>query len=143
MEIKDIDIDKTRKYVVAILLIVVIFLLRDTFWTLIATLLNTFGIGVADELPPGLLFFIIAALFFGFALVVTMVIQKKKLTRTIKPADIISKGFCDICCNPRAKNVLSMQYKEEGKDDATIYVCERCRNEVNEIREGEKNNGQK
>jgi len=132
------DIEQTRRYVVAIVLIAVVIMLRDTFWTLIVTLFGVFGIASPGAIPPSFVFMIFAVIFFGFALFVVMILQKKKLSRGQRPKDIIGRGFCDICCNPRAKNVLEMDYKEKDKEDKIIYVCEKCRNEVTEIRENDK-----
>jgi len=137
MEIKDLDMEKIRKYVVWIIIIGIIITFRDTFIGLIATILSTFGITVGT-LPPGFLFFMFAVCFFGFTLLLMMILQKKKLQRTKNPSDVVTKGFCDICNNPKSRNVLPMNYKEEGKDDATIYVCERCREEIMEIKENDK-----
>ena len=138
MEIKDLDIDKIRQYAIWIIIIAVLFMFKDIFWSLITTIFSVFGINMASELPPGFMFMIIAIGFFGFALFFVMIMQKKKLHRTSKPSDLQPKGFCDICNNPKAKNVLPMNYKEEGKEDAKIFVCEKCRNEVKEIRENDK-----
>lgn len=139
MDIKNLDIETIRKYVIWAIIISIIIGFRDIFIGLIVTILSVFGITVVGELPPGFMFMIIAVGFFGFALFFVMILQKKKLQRPMqRQADLIPRGFCDICNNPKAKNVLPMQYKEEGKDDATIYVCEVCRNEVKEIREDDK-----
>ena len=132
--IKNMDPEKLRTYVVGIVLLGAIFMLRDTLLGIITTMLGTFGVNADVGLPPGFIFFIGAVIFFGIALVIVMILQKKKGGHRVRPKDNISKGFCDICCNPRAKNVLPMDYEEEGKPKGKVFMCENCRDDNDEIK---------
>ena len=138
MDIKNLDMETIRKYIIYIIIIGILIAFRDIFIGLAISLFSVFGINLATELPPGFMFMLFAIGLFGFALFFMMIIQKKKLTRTSKTKDIHPKGFCDICKNPKAKNVLIMQYLEKDKNPMPINVCEICRNEIKEIKENDK-----
>ena len=130
------DMNKLRTYTVAIILIVVIILFRDMFIGLINVFLSLAGAKTIGDIPPGFLFMIFAVLLFGFALVVMMILQKKKQARlkTSDNPDITPIGLCDICCDTKAKNIKPMDYKE-GDKTSIVYVCEKCRNDIEAIKE--------
>jgi len=141
-QLKEMDPEQLRKYIVIGILIVAIIIFRDMFIGIINVFLSLAGVGPIGTggLPPGFMFFLFAVLFFGFALVFVMILQKKKLARKApkKKKNIIPKGFCDICEEPNARNLLKMKYNED-ESSSFIYVCERCRDDIKEMRHDNRN----
>ena len=136
--IKEMDPVKLKKYIVILVIVGILIFYPDIWIGLINTFLGLAGIGGIQQIPAGFWFMIFAVVFFGFALFLTMILQKKKQRQTTQPKDIIQKGFCDICNNPKAKNVLPMDYNEDG-NVSKIFVCEKCRNEVKEMKKNADN----
>ena len=133
--IKEMDPEQLRKYVVIVLMIGVVIVFRDMFIGIINIFLGLGGIapiGTGGDLPPGVWLFIFGIGLFTFALFFTMFVQKKKLSRRTNPSDTIPRGYCDICNNQKAKNILPMKYKE-GDKTSTIYICEKCRDDIKEM----------
>jgi H+/Cl- antiporter ClcA len=126
------DTNQIRTSIVAAILIVVIVLFRDTFIGIINVFLSMTGRQTIGQLPPQFMFVLFAIILFGFALTIAMVIQRKKY-KQLNPA---IPGFCDIC-HTKSSNLKEMDY-EDANQTSLIYICQRCFNELEDIKNEEK-----